>query len=95
MEQARIDLLQDLRVKALREQTDAWHEAGRIRAYCDALHQYISSTPAVSPEEQQSVMEWITWALSYADDIDPVHRRPHIPKGPPVRPEDLRPYLKG
>jgi hypothetical protein len=95
MEQARIDLLKDFRVKALREQTDAWHEAGRIRAYCDALDQHVSTALAGSPEEQRSVMEWITWARNYADDIDPVHRRPCIPKDPPVRPEDLRPYLKG
>ncbi|MFG2402590.1 hypothetical protein [Streptomyces lydicus] len=95
MEQARITLLQDRRVKALREQADAWNEAGRIRAYCDALDQHISTALTGSPEDQQSVTEWITWARNYADRIDPVHRLPGIPKEPPVSPEDLRPYLNG
>ncbi|MGI5473267.1 hypothetical protein [Streptomyces sp. CA-132043] len=95
MEQARLDLLHDRRVKALREQAEAWHEANRIRAYCDALDQHITTALAVTPEEQQPVTEWSTWARRYADDIDPLLHHPGPPHDRKIDPEELRPYLQG
>ncbi|MFC6064388.1 hypothetical protein [Streptomyces ochraceiscleroticus] len=95
MEQARLELFHDRRIKALREQAEAWHEANRIRAYCDALDRHVTTAAADTQHEQQPVTEWSAWARRYADDIDPLLDHPGPPQEDNNDPEELRPYLQG
>jgi len=94
MEQARHQLLTAHRRDRLREQIDAWQEATRVRSSCDALQQHLARTPA--PEaDTHAVLEWITWARSYADSIDPVPAYPRTPAPAAATPEALRRFLHG
>ncbi|MGE7434033.1 hypothetical protein [Kitasatospora sp. NPDC001175] len=94
MDQARQKLLDANRRDVLRDQVETWHEAVRVRAYCDALEQHLVDAPA-GEADTCAVREWITWARSYADRIDPLPTYPRIPPVPRASPEDLRPYLGG
>ncbi|MFD7645668.1 hypothetical protein ACFV4P_34050 [Kitasatospora sp. NPDC059795] len=94
MNRARHELLHSHRRDRLREQVDAWHEAVRVRAYCDALQQHLAQAPAPDPEAR-AVLEWITWARAHADSIDPVPTHPQTPADPVITPDGLRPFLCG
>jgi len=91
MDQARADLIQAHRLKALRAQVRAWQEATAIRDYCQALEAHQAGTAAVS----ETAAQWIAWARAYADSIDPLPHTPGLPPDPDITPTDLRPYLHG
>ncbi|MFG2825644.1 hypothetical protein ACGFX4_40220 [Kitasatospora sp. NPDC048365] len=94
MDRARHDLVHSHRLDRLREQVDAWHEAVRVRAYCDALRQHLAQAPAPDPEAR-AVLEWVAWACAHADSIDPIPTHPRTPADPAITPESLRPFLRG
>lgn len=72
----------------LDDQLTRWEQATRIRAYCDHLQ--------TTHPDASGTMEWVTWARSRADALDPTMAPPSSPKRlAEVRPEDLRPYLDG
>jgi hypothetical protein len=62
MASARAALAERHRAETLHAEISAWREAQSIRAYADA-HEFRGAEP--------SAAEWITWARSYADRIDP------------------------
>lgn len=70
------------RIAALTEQVDSWKRAAEIRAYCDALD-------AAGLSEK----EWVEWARSYADEIDPGLHAAKAPETAEPTNEDLRKYL--
>ncbi|MGM0554992.1 MAG: hypothetical protein ACQEVA_01300 [Myxococcota bacterium] len=55
------------RLAELESKADAWHRARRIRAYIDAV-----LAQRGEGEEDRELAEWITWAKSQADEIDPL-----------------------
>ena len=56
------------RAEVLRDQVDRWHEARRIRAYCDAA--------STTYPNNSDTAEWVAWARDYADMIDALGSRP-------------------
>jgi hypothetical protein len=88
MKKARERHAENYRSETLRAEIAQWSEAQRIRAYCSAIE---SSHPDVS-----ETLEWIAWARSHADALDPLQTAPRMPAAPEsVQPEDLRPFLDG
>lgn len=85
MEQAQRRLVEAGRAAHLRKQSDAWHEAQRLRRYCDAL----DTAHGHRPETQ----EWLTWARDYADRLDPLAEPPTIPAPPEATAEALQEHL--
>ncbi|MFD4318972.1 hypothetical protein [Streptomyces sp. NPDC058548] len=92
MERARTAFTDAHRTKILNDQVDAWHQAQRIRAYCDALQKHLMENGC---DDTESVTQWINWAQNHAADLDPVPLGPGMPDDPTPAPQDLQPYLRG
>jgi hypothetical protein len=71
MDQARARLAGAHRAGHLREQAADWHEADRLRRYCDAAHAAHGENPATR--------EWLVWARSYIAELDPLSQPPVEP----------------
>lgn len=89
MVQARARYVEDFKIKTITEQVDMWDRAAKIRAYCTSLEDSL----AVEGKTQEELTEWILWARSFADRIDPTCGDPQLPETPDPRPQDLKPYL--
>ncbi|WP_439655936.1 hypothetical protein ACSHWB_26260 [Lentzea sp. HUAS TT2] len=89
MVQARARFVEDFKIKAIAEQVDLWDRAAKIRAYCTSLE----DSRAAEGKMQDELAEWILWAKSYADRIDPTCEGLRLPEIPDPRPQDLKPYL--
>jgi hypothetical protein len=88
MKKARERHAENNRSEILSSEVAQWSEAQRIRAYCSAIE---SSYPNVS-----KTLEWIAWARSHADALDPLQTAPRMPALPEsVQPDELRPFLDG
>ncbi|MFD1044264.1 hypothetical protein ACFQ1S_00965 [Kibdelosporangium lantanae] len=87
MATARLRFAEDIKIKALNDQVTAWHNATRIRAYCDALQAVIPTDGNVDLED------WIQWARRHADQIDPLGRNRLRPDIPQPYPSNLKPFL--
>lgn len=85
MEQAKARLIEENRVEVLRAQADAWHEAERLRRYCDEAE-------AEHGGDARTV-EWLAWARGYADRLDPLADPPMMPDPQKVTPEALQKHL--
>lgn len=76
------------RAEILDAQVEAWQHATAIRAYCDAIEEKYPNDARAS--------EWVAWARTRADALDPLATTPTTPEAPQdVSPEDLRPFLDG
>ncbi|WP_435602893.1 hypothetical protein [Streptomyces sp. bgisy130] len=95
MDRARVAFIHAHRKKTLNDQVEAWNEASRIRAYCDALEQHLQQAPTGDGDRVDAVREWLSWARDHATRIDPVPRWPGMPEDPDISPSDLRPHLEG
>lgn len=95
MDRARTAFVEAHRVTILREQVEAWHEASRIRAYCDALEQHLGPASTSNAAQAGPATQWIAWARASADRLDPLRLGSSIPEDPEISPADLRPYLHG
>lgn len=82
MDQAKERLIEAHRAKHLRAQADAWHEADRLRRYCDAIES--------AHGDDAETAQWIAWARSYADRLDPLTHPPKMPEPPEPTPEALQ-----
>lgn len=82
---ARGRLVEDHRIVRLTADLDAWDEARRIRAYCNAAE-------AAHPDSADAA-EWIAWARSRAQHLDPLAHAPTFPEPPEATPQALQPYL--
>lgn len=85
MDRAAEHLLQAHRAAQLREQTRAWHEAVRIRRYCDAAEAKYG--------DQAETIEWLMWARAHADSQDPLEHPPATPGLSEVTLEEMQAYL--
>ena len=87
MDEARGRLVEDHRATLLRDQVDAWHEAERVRRYCDAVEEAFGNEPATA--------EWLGWARAHAAGLDPLAQAPVEPEPPEATPEALQRHLPG
>lgn len=72
--------LADQRLQALDEQVKQWQKAERIRAWCDHLAALRGSDPGVQ--------EWVAWARTIADGLDPATRATApVPRPPSPGPD--------
>lgn len=65
-ERRRLERLEKLRAEKLMADVAAWAQARRIRTYIGDVTRLEKSVPGLA--------EWIAWARSYADAIDPLQR---------------------
>lgn len=86
MARARLDYFEQRRADVLLDQVTRWRRAQDIRAYCEALR---------SASSADGSAEWVAWAMTFADTIDPLPKCSGFPAITEPRPEDLRPHLNG
>lgn len=78
-------LIETHRAARLRAEADAWHDAERLRRYCDAM--------ATRYGDHAVTTDWLAWARAYADGLDPLMQPPSMPAPPDVTPEALQDHL--
>ena len=83
MTTARERLTEDHRIARLTADVDAWDQARRIRAYCDAAE----------ANYHDNAGEWLAWARAHAERLDPLSDALAFPEPPEATPEALQPYL--
>jgi hypothetical protein len=85
MASARAAAIERRRGEALCAQVAAWHEAERIRAWCDAA--------AARHPTDPDTAAWLDWARDYADGVDSLATAPQVPEFDEIRPDELVPFL--
>jgi hypothetical protein len=75
-------------VAVLDRRLSAWTQAEHVRAYCDAVEQRHDVAATADP----ATVEWLSFARQHADALQNL---PRMPPKPELRPEDLKPYLRG
>jgi hypothetical protein len=68
------------RIRALEESVVAWRRAAAIRQYVIAMRQAAEASGAA--DEDSPLTEWLRWAESYADRVDPTKRALEVPADP-------------
>jgi hypothetical protein len=59
----------------LMQEVEQWHEARKIRSYLGELKAAVERGDW-TPGNAEQFQEWMDWAVSYADAIDPISRKP-------------------
>lgn len=85
MDHARERLVIVNRIDHLRVHVDAWHEADRLRAYCDAAE--------IRRGDGVATAAWLAWAREHADKLDPLREPPVMPAAPEPTTEALQEHL--
>lgn len=85
MEDAREALIESHRAATLQRQAEAWHTAGLLSRYCDAVQ--------ADYEDRPETVDWLSWARSYIARLDPLREPPTSPEPPQPTPESLQPHL--
>lgn len=85
MATARERLTEDHRIARLTADVDAWDQARRIGAYCDAAE--------AAYHDNGNAREWVAWARAHAQRLDPLTTDPALPEPPEATADALRPYL--
>jgi hypothetical protein len=67
-------------IRALGSTIGAWRRAATIRQYVDAMRQAAEASGVA--DETSSLAEWLRWAESYADRLDPTKRALEVPADP-------------
>lgn len=70
LERERFEKLKQERVQRLLEEVSAYKQACVIREYVDKVIELTGNSS--SPEEQERVAVWASWARAQADDLDPI-----------------------
>jgi hypothetical protein len=78
-------LTEDHRIARLTADVEAWDQARRIRAYCEAAE--------ASYHDNADAREWLAWARAHAEPLDPLTDAPAFPEPAEATPEALQPYL--
>jgi hypothetical protein len=65
----------ELRIERLNRNMAAWQRAEQIRAYAQAMADWLSKGGPIDPESDAA--KWLAWARGHADSIDPT-RKPSI-----------------
>jgi hypothetical protein len=85
MDRAAERLLEDQHAGELRRQAEAWHEAERIRRYCDAAE--------AAHGDLAETARWLAWARNFAQRLDPLAGPPGAPEILEVTLDELQPYF--
>lgn len=85
MAQAKQRLVETQRAARLHAESEAWHDAERLRRYCDAM--------ATRHGGHAATTDWLAWARAYADRLDPLTQPPSMPALPDATPEALQEHL--
>lgn len=80
------------RVSTLLKQQEAWRRARDLTDYLDTLEQH---TRTLTDTDQDTALEWITWARQTADTLNPLNQPLGIPEDPDFSSKDLEPYMRG
>ncbi|MFI7438705.1 hypothetical protein [Nonomuraea indica] len=90
MEAARGRAIEELRQKAFEDALIGWSIAGQIRDFCAALERSSAAAGMAG-----AATEWVEWALSRADQLDPTLRLRDFAAQfhPEPEADDLRPHL--
>jgi hypothetical protein len=75
-------------VETLGRRLDAWEQAERVRAYCEAIEERYGDAITADP----AAMRWLEFARQHAERAQ---RLPRMPADPELRSEDLTPFLGG
>ncbi len=62
--------LEQARLQSLLDDIDKWQRAEQIRAYVSDVRRRVRQ--ARGPKGQANIQEWVDWALSHADRMDPM-----------------------
>jgi hypothetical protein len=68
------------RIRALESTVGAWRRAATIRQYVEAMRQAAEASGVA--DEASPLNEWLQWAESYADRVDPTKRALEVPADP-------------
>jgi len=89
MENARVRLVEDYRLKVLRERVRSWEEAEAVRAYCRAVEARHGGDMIAADRD---AAEWLALAREHADRAQQL---PRMPADPEITHDGLKPYLGG
>ncbi|MFE6397513.1 hypothetical protein [Streptomyces alboflavus] len=95
MAAAKQQAIQAQLARVLGEQAVQWREVVVLCDYCEALEGRIAEAAESEVPEVASAREWLTWARSHIEAIDPLRRLPGMPTPRDPKPDDLKPYLTG
>ncbi|MEU5837757.1 hypothetical protein ABZ820_29360 [Streptomyces diacarni] len=95
MDRAKEQAVEGQLASVLTEQARKWREAEALRDYCEALERRLTEAGEDDEEEAVAARDWLTWAHSYIQRLDPLSRLPAKPTPRESEAEDLKPYLKG
>lgn len=90
MERARERFAENQRAAFIRDQVAAWRLADEIRSFCLAARNSGAGTG-----DSRDAETWLSWAVKYADEIDPLSRALTAPELGEPSPDELRPYMRG
>jgi hypothetical protein len=76
---------ESLRAKELRKQAERWREARALTEYCDAIE--------ASHGKDAQTAEWLSWARTFIEDLDPTSAPPTGPKLEEPSAENLQPFM--
>lgn len=93
MERARVRIQDHHKAKELSAQATAWAEAGKLRAYVDALDARL--TQELDAELASRGQAWLDWSRSHIDAKDPLLNSIEIPVLLDYSDDDLTPFLDG
>lgn len=79
------------RADVLRQQAADWSTAQAISAYAEAMGQALAAKDEV---EIEAMAEWIAWARSYAQKLNPLNRELRLPTPPEPTAAALESFMK-
>jgi hypothetical protein len=90
-EEAVLALTDSHRAGILNGQVLKWREVATIREFASELEQKFLAEP--EDDIRTAALDWVKWALDYADRIDPLRQRVQLPKPPKVTHAALQPFM--
>lgn len=93
IEQARHAFRENQLAEVLRAQVTNWRLGKDLDEYLPAMETRIAAIG--SEHERDAAIEWLNWARTYRQSIDPLTKPLVIPTTRKPSPEDLKPFLGG
>lgn len=92
-DRAQVLLQEHHRAEVLYEQAKDWRRAGELREYVKAMR--AKADAIASYEERATASEWVEWAASFAERLDPLSRPIALPAEVEANPDALQPFMGG
>ncbi|MEJ8641142.1 hypothetical protein WKI68_05970 [Streptomyces sp. MS1.HAVA.3] len=80
MEEARVQYAEAYRVGHFEAQEAAWRHATRLAEYVSAVHNRVETMPPGQTRTESE--EWINWAATTVECLDPLSTPPRLPDIP-------------